>query len=304
MDMSALLTSFAQCQPRNMTPDISLDTVKRTGLPWTGCPESLCLAMNASYLTTALKNPCVAGVTIPPELEARTKGVDKLVLVATAAEELFCLLHNSGLHRIYGRTDAMVAHFVSPQAHIHPSAVLAEHVHIADGVVIGPYAVIGENTVIGPETFVGSQSVIGEDGLYGRRLEGRKTHVRHFGGVRIGSGCRIGAQSVVARAVYHDEYTSIGDEVFLAFQVTIGHDCVLESGSDISSHATLGGRTHMEKNCWVGIGANISNTRHIGEGASIMMGAALIDDVPAGGKVSGNFAISHVKNLKNKVLQS
>lgn len=283
---------FAQCGCAPFSAE-SLAPVCRTALPWTEKSGSLCFVMNREYLETALQNPRICAIILPPSLLGYTEGSAKTLLVASEPETLFCRLHNLPLHS----SEPCFA-YISPSAVIHPTAILGQHVEIADHVHIGPYSIIGDNTHIGPHTVIGPHAVIGEDGLYERVWDGNKHHIQHFGGVKIGAYCRIGAQSVIARATYEGEDTTIDDCVAASFHVTIGHDCHIGAGTDISSGVCIGGRTCIGQNCWLGIGATIHNTRVIGDNASVLMGSVLIDNVPPHTKVSGNFAIPHTQHLR------
>lgn len=271
----------------------------RTCLPWTHVPNGLCLAMNRRYLDIALENPNISGVIVPDALAKQALGGLSFVISAKYPELLFCDLHNRAIHN-FNADPVQPRSTIASSALIHPTALIATNVLIGDGVIIGPYSIIGENSVIGDNVWIGPQVIIGEDGLYSRVFPHGKEHIRHWGGVRIGKRCRIAAQCIIARSTYFSEYTELGEDVFLSFQVTVGHDCYLASGSNVSTHATFGGRTRLGSDCWVGMGAVLSNTITVGDKASVKLGAVLINDLPERAEVSGNFAIAHTQNLKNK----
>jgi UDP-3-O-[3-hydroxymyristoyl] glucosamine N-acyltransferase len=278
----------------------NLCQAKGTSLPWGGHSGSICLALNREYLGKALDNPNICAIIVTPEVPLPEDLGQKIILVSQYAEALFYQLHLFGLHNATGDPEYFVERHIAASARIHSTAVVAEHVHIGENVVVGPYACIGDNTFIGDDSHIGPHVVIGEDGLYPRMLNGKKIHMTHWGGVRIGSNCRIGAQCIIAKSEYYRELTCLKDDVFLGFQVTIGHNCTVEKGSTISSHATLGGRASVGSECWIGIGATISNTITIGDQASIKLGSVVIDNVNPKASVSGNFAIDHFRNLRNK----
>ena len=299
MDVFDLVRSLGQYGAQIVREPAKLQPRLRTCLPWSTAANGLCLALNRRYLEMALENSNISGVIVPNALVPQALGGDCFVISADLPELLFCEIHNRAIHAL-NVAPVSAPPRIAATASVHPTAVLAQNVVIGERVVIGPYAVVGENSILGDDTWIGPHVVIGEDSLYSRIFPEGKKHIRHWGGVRIGSRCRIAAQCIIARSAYFAEYTEIDDDVFLSFQVTVGHDCRLAPRSDVSTHATLGGRTSLGADCWVGIGATLSNTITVGDKASVMLGSVLIDNVSEKAEVSGNFAISHSKNLRNK----
>jgi len=277
----------------------ALDHICRTALPWTPLPGSLCLAMNEAYLDKALANPNISGIVLPPALEQRAASAaveGKALILAELAEELFYRTHMARIHD-RGQTPAvMVEPYIDDSAQIHQTAIIDPAVCIEAEVSIGPYAVIGPNTIIGAGTWIGSQAVLGEENFSQRRFSDGKVHIPHFGGVRIGPRCRLHARAIVAPALYFGEYTELGEEVFMGFQTSVSHDSIIGARTDIAIKATINGRTVVGEDVWVGPLACVSNTLHIGDKAKVLLGSVLIDDVPSGARVSGNFAIDHKKN--------
>jgi UDP-3-O-[3-hydroxymyristoyl] glucosamine N-acyltransferase len=74
--------------------------------------------------------------------------------------------------------------------------------------------------------------------------------------------------------------------------VTVGE------GATISSNVVVAGRARIGAQAWIGASATISNMVSIGERAEVRVGAVVLQDVPAGGDVSGNFARPHAANLR------
>lgn len=281
------------------------DTV-RTGLPWSDMPNAACFAGNRKYLYRALENDNIRTIFLSSQVVVADKALKEIsasrgVVLSSKAEELFYLVHNAPLHRVSDAADVFVEPFVHPTAEIHETAVLAKNVHIAEHVTVGPYAVLHDNTVVGAGTRIGSHVVVGEDGLFPRIIQGKKTHIVHFGGVRIGKDVRIQAQSTVASAVYHGGFTVVGDECHLGFGVSIGHDACVGDRCTLSSKALIAGRTQVSSDCWIGAGALVSNSLHLGEAASVKIGAVVVSDVADGKDVSGNFAVDHKLNIARMV---
>jgi UDP-3-O-[3-hydroxymyristoyl] glucosamine N-acyltransferase len=178
---------------------------------------------------------------------------------------------------------------VSPSATIHPTAVIAEDdVLIGDGVVVEPFAVIGPRTSIGAGTYVGPHVVLGGLGFEMRRLDGLRC-LSHAGGVVIGPGCHLLAHSAVARATFGGA-TVLGELCKLDQFVHIGHAATLGPECRLASGAGVAGTTRLGRNVWVGPNAIIGNSLEIGDDAWVALGAAVVQDVVAGGRIGGPFS--------------
>ena len=98
--------------------------------------------------------------------------------------------------------------FISPEAIIHPFVYVGANCHISENVVILPGAKLLENTSVGANTIIGPNTVIGEWGFSIERdnnkereaipRRGKPLKMPHFGGVKIGKNCNIGALNTIA----------------------------------------------------------------------------------------------------------
>jgi UDP-3-O-[3-hydroxymyristoyl] glucosamine N-acyltransferase len=274
-----------------------VETVTRTGFVWSSLPGTLALAVNRKYLAMAATNPHVVAVVIPEGLDS--SGWSRGVIRCNQAAELFYALHNAELHR-NTKLDS-TSHEkpqIDPSAVIHSSAIIESGVKIEKNVEVRAGAIISSGTKIGPNSIIEERVTIGSEGLFAKNLFGRRTHVRHFGGVTIGADCFIHAGTNIARSVNCGESTLIGDQVHIGVLSIIGHDCIIGSNTVISSGAIIAGRAKIGTDCWIGAGANISNAVTVGNKADIKIGATVIDDLEEGAEVLGNFAIPHPRNIK------
>jgi UDP-3-O-[3-hydroxymyristoyl] glucosamine N-acyltransferase len=122
----------------------------------------------------------------------------------------------------------------------------------------------------------------------------------HCGGLTIHAGARILPGSVIATATFRDvtevlPEARIGSGAFLSHDVRVGTRSFIGHGAVINGHVTIG------EEAWVGPGAVVANNLEIGYRAFVGLGAVVIRNVPARGKVSGNFAISHQRLLRAMV---
>lgn len=282
----------------------NLRAVCKTALPWTTASGAIVLAMNREYLRMAIENPQVEAIILPDTLFPLPQNMEpgsKAIVVAGKPEELFYLLHLDKPYKLHGLSDAFVERHVAASAHIHPSAIVDDAVYIGENVYIGPFSVIERNTVIKDDSWVGPQCLIGGGAFFPRMMFGKKVHIPQQGGVKIGKGCRLHGQNVVTASSYYNEFTEIGDEVYLGFQTSVGHDAKLGNNINISSKALVAGRVQIGPDVWIGAGAVISNSLEIGRGASVKIGSVVIGNVGENEEVSGNFAINHRKNLLHKL---
>jgi UDP-3-O-[3-hydroxymyristoyl] glucosamine N-acyltransferase len=140
---------------------------------------------------------------------------------------------------------------------------------------------------------------IGTDGFFSKMIMGKKTHIRHFGGVVIGNNCVIHVGTNIARSVNFNESTVLEDNVHIGARSNVGHDCKIGRNTDISANVQIMGRAEIGADVWLGANVGISNMVKVGNGAIVRIGSVVIEDVAEAEDVSGNFAIKHAMNLKN-----
>ena len=278
-----------------------LDECRVTSFTWTTQPFALVLSANRKYYNQAFANPNVNGIVATPSSVcqlSKDDNHDKAIIVADKAAELFYYLHNKAIHKKYLGKDETFPLGISPSASIAPTALIGNRVEIGDDVEIGPYCVVMDNTRIGRGTVLHPFVSVGTEGFFSKILMGRKTHVRHFGGVIIGENCVIHTGSNISRSVNYSEYTSLNDNVHIGIHSNVGHDCMIGEGTDISAKVLLAGRVRVGRNCWIGANVAIANALSIGDKSILRIGAVVIDNVNEQGELSGNFALEHRTNLK------
>jgi acyl-[acyl carrier protein]--UDP-N-acetylglucosamine O-acyltransferase len=273
----------------------ALGSARQTGFVWTRQPGVVCLAMTRAYLAQALRNPDVSAIVAPASVADRTNDDTKSLVVCDRADELFHYLH---LAQAPVADMAQDRFEIDDTAVVDASALLRGHVRIAAGARIGPGVVISGPASVGRDASIEARAVIGCDGLYAKTVLGVRRHMPHFGGVEIGDSSRILAGAVVVRSAIHGEVTRVGAGACVGVLSNIGHDATIGDGATISSNVVVAGRSTVGAQAWIGASATISNMVDVGERAEVRLGAVVLQDVPPGGDVSGNFARSHAANMR------
>ena len=177
------------------------------------------------------------------------------------------------------------------------SSISNNNVVIGNNVKIEEFVVIRENTVIGDNSIIRAGVKIGSEGYEYKRDDCTIMNVSHCGGVIIENNVEIQYNSCVDKALYTWDNTIIGENTKLDNLVHLEHGVKVGKRCLIASNTTIGGRTVLGDDSWIGIGATISNGLILGNKVSISLGSVVTRDLESGEKVSGNFAIKHEKYI-------
>ncbi|CAB3804347.1 DapH/DapD/GlmU-related protein [Pararobbsia alpina] len=260
----------------------------------TGEPNSLVYCQTLQFLEIAERNPNVSVIVTTPAL-AR-ENVSKALVVVDDPRYAFFSLYTQFHARGIG------AHRIEPGigtgCRIHPSAVVSPHARIGDRVHIGAHAVIESHVEIMDGAMIGPQAVIGAEGLVTiRHADGSLMHIAHAGGVRVGQGVEILSSAVVAKAMFHAP-TTIGDHSQIGILTNIGHGARIGARCFVAGNSVVAGRVRIGDDVWIGASVSIAPWMTVGSGAEIKMGSVVVNAVPPGAVVSGNFAIDHKQNMR------
>lgn len=199
-----------------------------------------------------------------------------------------------------------------PEIGIHPTAIIHNEARIGNDVSIGAYCVIGRATigdgciidsqvriyddvVIGNHCNIKAGAIIGGAGFgFERDENGNKFRFPQIGSVRIGDDVEIGSQTCIDRGALSD--TIIGDHTKINNLCHIAHNNRIGRNVTITGCVNLSGGNIIEDNVWVAPNASLVGYVHIGENATIGMGAVVVKDIPANEVWVGNPA----KKLKSK----
>lgn len=192
---------------------------------------------------------------------------------------------------------------IHPSSRIAPSAVLEPGVTVGAGAAIGPHVRIGANAVIGPGVQIGARTtiganasircaligdgvrifpgaVVGETGFGLAADSGGAALSPHFGRVIMQNGVSLGANSCVDRGLLDD--TVIGEGTHIDNLCHIGHNCRIGAHVVMAAFAGVSGSSRVGDGVQFGGRVGLKDHVHVGQGARIAAGAAVLSDVPAG----------------------
>src|SRR5579863_3601579 len=273
-----------------------LAEARATAFTWTELPGRVCLGLNRRYYDEAAANDHIVAIVASRAAVSAPPAKKKAVIISDKPDELFYAVHNTAIHEPDAKT--AVKGTVHKSARIAASAVVGPEVSVGAGSVVGEGALLTGPVSVGEGCVIHPHATIGTFGLFAKTILGKKMHVQHFGGVVIGDGSVVYTAANIARSVNYGEATRIGREVHVGLHVNVGHDCSIGDRTDISGLSLIAGRVEIGEDCWIGANAAIANALTIGKGSKIRIGSVVIDDLPPGSDVSGNFALPHATRLK------
>jgi UDP-3-O-[3-hydroxymyristoyl] glucosamine N-acyltransferase LpxD len=149
---------------------------------------------------------------------------------------------------------------------------------------------------IGRGTIVRAGAVLGAEGFEHKRTSRGILSVRHDGEVIIGERVEIGANCAISKG-FSFRHTVIDDETRLDNLVHVAHGAQIGKRCFLPASCMIAGSTTIHDDVWIGPNASVSSQVQVGEGAYVTIGAVVTRDVPAGQRMTGNFAVPHAAFL-------
>lgn len=221
---------------------------------------------------------------------------DPRLAFARAAQQFFEEKHEA---RIASSACVHSGALLGQNVQIGNCSVIDEDVRIGDECVIGDHVVLRSGSRIGKRCFILSQAVIGEAGFGFDFADRVPVRIPHFGGVVIGDDVQIGCGTTVACGTMND--TIIEDHVKIDNLVHVAHNCVVGSGSIITSGVVLCGRTRVGRRVWIGPNAVVKEGGvSVGDDALVGVGAVVLKSVKPRCVVFGNPALTVRERRKDE----
>lgn len=259
-------------------------------------PKTLAYCDNIKYLNMANCNPNVTCIIVTPELQEMVSG-DKGVVAVENPRELFYEIYQ----RFYENDHFMklLEKKIALSAKIDPTAIYSENCTIGENVFLGQRVVIGENVIIEDNVRIEAGAVIGTNGILFYKKNGVNTLVEHAGGVIIKNGAVILANSTVVSSVSSNKYTEVGEAAIIGIGSIIGHGALIEKNCVVSGNSVIAREAIMRESSYIGTGSIMREYVTLEMGAKAMAGSVIVANVEADSAVSGNFAYSHKKHLRD-----
>jgi UDP-3-O-[3-hydroxymyristoyl] glucosamine N-acyltransferase len=188
---------------------------------------------------------------------------------------------------------------VSPQASIHPTAVLGKEVHVGPFAVVAEGAVVGDRVTLYPGVYVGRGAVVGDDSVLHPRVtlyEGVRVGKRallhagcvigsdgfgfaptpegyqkipQVGTVEVGDDVEIGANTTIDRAALG--VTRVGTGTKLDNLIQVGHNVEIGRDTVIAAQVGIAGSARIGNRVMIGGQAGLAGHLEVGDG--VMLGA-------------------------------
>jgi UDP-3-O-[3-hydroxymyristoyl] glucosamine N-acyltransferase len=165
------------------------------------------------------------------------------------------------------------------------------------GVVISEHVVVKGDVIIGDGCFIDVGAIIGAEGLLYYKDADANRRISHRGGVVIGTNATILANAVVAQGIHPGRPTVVGEHAIVGIATNVGHEAVLGKNVVISGNCVIARGAQIGDGAWIGASATVREYVQVGERANVKAGSVVVEDVPAGSEVSGNFAIPHNRRI-------
>jgi len=232
---------------------------------------------------------CDAGLLLVdpsfPEVERSLIRVGDPTLAAALLQQHWCgsgCAIASGIHptaTVAGSAEVDPTVAVAAGVVIGEDCVLAAGVTLHAGVVLYPRVHVDVGTIIHANTVVGSPG-------FGYVWDGKRHQpMPQMGGVRIGRGVEIGANSTIDAGTLQP--TVIGDGCIIDNQVQIGHNCELGRAVVLCAQVGLSGSTILEDGVVMGGQSGSGGHLRAGAGTQVAARGGLTADVGAGKVVGG-----------------
>lgn len=250
----------------------------------------LAYADSLKYLKRALSNPSLSCLITKMELAEHVPESIGLMVSDNPRDAFFAI------HVQFIRESRYVLPFeagIGSGCSVHPSAQIADGCHVGDNVIISEQVIIrapvwiGSNVVIEPGVKLGVEGI-----LYNRTSAGPRL-IPHGGYVRIQNNAILMTNAIVVRSVHDTDVTEVGDSALIGLGSVVGHEAKIGDRAVVSNQCVVARKAKIGADVFLGTQCMIKENVSIGEGAQVMAGSVVIDDVSAGAIVSGNFAAEH-----------
>ena len=187
---------------------------------------------------------------------------------------------------------------ISEKAYISEKANIGKYnITIEDDVIIEAGVTIYENVTIRRGTTIKSGTILGADGFQYVRDREEIIKVEPAGELEIAENVVIHNNSVIDKGIFGK--TFIGENTKIYNLVHVAHDSKIGKNVFLTAGVIVCGRVKIGDNSYLGPNCTIKNGLFLDKNSKVSMGAVVTKNVNENEVVTGNFAISHEKFIKN-----
>lgn len=135
--------------------------------------------------------------------------------------------------------------------------------------------------------YIGIGDPIGKEHVYGKLINDFKLGPPIYK-EKLSSKNKIGDGTIICPGVIITTNVTIGKNVILNINCTVGHDVTIGDFSTVSPGAFISGNVSIGKRCYIGTGASIREKIEIGNDSTVGMGSVVIKNVENNTIVIGN----------------
>ena len=288
-------------------------------------PGEITFALDEQRLERFLAGPAAAAV-VPQSLVLDTVTLDgKSLICCQHPEQAF-----AQIVALFRPPISRPQVGISPQAHISPTARIAEDVTIYPGVFIDddvtiecgtiifpnvtilagssvgkhvrifPNAVLYENSIVGDRCLIHGGAVIGGYGFGYKTEQGRHQLSSQLGNVVIESDVEIGANSTIDRGTY--ESTVIGEGTKIDNLVMIAHNCQIGRFNLLCSQVGIAGSSRTGDYVVMGGQVGIGDHLTIGDRVMICAQSGVMHDLGGQRTYAGAPAVPARESMQQHAL--
>jgi len=187
---------------------------------------------------------------------------------------------------------------ISEKTYISEKANIGKYnITIEDDVIIEAGVTIYENVTIRRGTTIKSGTILGADGFQYVRDREEIIKVEPAGELEIAENVVIHNNSVIDKGIFGK--TFIGENTKIYNLVHVAHDSKIGKNVFLTAGVIVCGRVKIGDNSYLGPNCTIKNGLFLDKNSKVSMGAVVTKNVNENEVVTGNFAISHEKFIKN-----
>jgi UDP-3-O-[3-hydroxymyristoyl] glucosamine N-acyltransferase len=184
---------------------------------------------------------------------------------------------------------------------LHPHCIIGPDCIVGDYSELMPRSTLVKRVRLGNCVTIHSGAVIGADGFGFAPDQGGWLKVPQLGGVQIGDGCDIGANTTIDCGALSDTVLGIG--VKLDNQIQIGHNVQIGDHTAIAGCTAIAGSTRIGANCMIAGAVGIAGHLEICDGVTIMAMSLVSGSITQKGVYAGAMPIMPLQDWRKNAVQ-